>query len=49
LKQYKKQFDEECLRFLDQGKQAKMQWLQKPNQINVDNVNNVRRGGISES
>jgi hypothetical protein len=25
-------------------KQAKMQWLHNPNQSNVDNLNNVRRG-----
>jgi len=30
LKQHKPWFDEECLRFLDQRKQAKMQWVQKP-------------------
>jgi len=29
--------------FLDQRKQAKMQWVQDPNQSNVDNLNNVRR------
>ena len=29
--------------FLDQRKQVKMQWLQDPNQSNVDNLNNVRR------
>ena len=28
---------------LDQRKQAKMQWLQDPNQSNVDNLNSVRR------
>ena len=28
--------------FLDQRKQAKMQWVQDPNQNNVDNLNNVR-------
>jgi hypothetical protein len=42
LKQHKPWFDEECLRFLDQRKQVKMQWLQDPNQSNVDNLNNVR-------
>jgi hypothetical protein len=52
-------FDEECLRILDQRKQAKLQWLHYPNQSNVDNLNNVRREasrhfrgkkeGISES
>ena len=29
--------------FLGQRKHAKMQWLQEPNQSNVDNLNNVRR------
>jgi hypothetical protein len=42
LKQHRLRFDEECLGFLDQRKQAKMQWLQNPNQSNVDNLNNVR-------
>jgi hypothetical protein len=42
LKQHKTSYDEECLDFLDQSKQAKMQWLQDPNQSNVDNLNNVR-------
>ena len=27
LRQYKPWFDEECLHFLDQRKQAKMQWI----------------------
>ena len=44
--------------FLDQRRQAKIQWVQDPNQNNVDNLYNVRRGasrnfrkieGISES
>ena len=43
LKQHKPWFDKECLGFLDQRRQAKMQWLQDPSQINVDNLNNVRR------
>jgi len=30
LKQHKPWFDEECLGFLDQMKQAKMQWVQDP-------------------
>jgi len=42
LKQQKPWFDEECVGFLDQRKQAKMQWVQDPNQSNVDNLNNVR-------
>ena len=43
LKQHKPWFDENCLRFSEQRKQAKMQWLQDRNQSNVDDLNNVRR------
>ena len=43
LKQHKPWFDEECLHFLDERKQAKLQWVQDPSQRNVDNLNNVRR------
>jgi hypothetical protein len=43
LNQHKSRFDEECLCSLYKRKQAKMKWLQDPNQINVDNVNNVKR------
>jgi hypothetical protein len=42
LKHHKPCFDKECLGFLGQRKQAKMQWLQDPSQINVDNQNSVR-------
>ena len=42
LKQHKPQFDEESSQFLQQKKQAKMWWLQDPNQSNVNNLNNVR-------
>ena len=60
LKQHKPWFDEECVDFLDQRKQAKMQWIQDPNRSNLDRLNNVRRDasrhfrnkkkkGISES
>jgi hypothetical protein len=38
FKQHKPWFDEECLRFLDKRKLVKMQWLQNPNQSNVNNV-----------
>ena len=41
-KQHKPWFDEECLKFLDQRKEAKMQWLQDQNRSNVGNLNNVR-------
>jgi len=43
LKQHKPCFDEECLGFLDQRKQAKIQWMQDPSQSNIENLNNVRR------
>jgi hypothetical protein len=42
-KQHKPWFDEECSQVLDQRKQAKMQWLQNPNQNNLDNLNNARQ------
>jgi hypothetical protein len=43
LKKYKPCFDEECSKLLDQRKQAKLQWLQDPSEINGDNLNNVKR------
>jgi hypothetical protein len=42
LKQHKPRFDKGCSKLLDQRKQAKLQWLQDPNEINGDNLNNVR-------
>jgi hypothetical protein len=42
VKQHKPRFDKECLGFLDKRKQAKLKWLQDPNQRNVDNLNSVR-------
>ena len=47
LKQHKPWFGEECLGFLDQRKQTKMQWLQDPSQSNADNLNNNVRHEIS--
>ena len=37
-KEQKPWLEEEYLRFLDQKKQAKMQWLQDPNHSNLDNL-----------
>jgi hypothetical protein len=34
--------DYECSQLIDQRKQAKLQWLQNPNQSNGDNLQNVR-------
>jgi len=42
-KQHKPWFDIECVDFLDQRKQTKMQWIQDQSQSNVDNLSNVRR------
>ena len=42
LKQEKPWFDEEFLHFLDERKQAKMQWVEDPSQSNVNNLNSVR-------
>ena len=41
-KQHKPWFDDECLGVLDQRKRAKIQWVQDPNQSNVDNLKSVR-------
>jgi hypothetical protein len=43
LKKHKSWFDEGCSKLLDQGKEAKLQWLQNPSEIYGDNLNNVRR------
>jgi hypothetical protein len=43
LKQHKPWFDKERVGFLDQRKQAKMQWIQDPSRSNADNLNKVRR------
>jgi hypothetical protein len=42
LKHNKPWFDDECSKLTDQQKQAKIQWLQNPNQINRDNLQNLR-------
>jgi len=44
LQEHEPWFDEECLRYLDQRKHAKMQWVHDPKQSNVDSLNNIRRG-----
>jgi hypothetical protein len=43
LKKHKRWLDEGCPKLLDKRKQAKLQWLQDPSEINEDNLNNVRR------
>jgi hypothetical protein len=54
MKTHKPWFDQACSKLADQRKQAKLQWLQDPSEINGDNLNNVRlifqeqKKGISE-
>jgi hypothetical protein len=43
LKKHKPWFEEGCSELLHQKKDAKLQWLQDPSEINGDNLNNVRR------
>jgi hypothetical protein len=43
LKHNKPWFEDECSKLIDQRKQSKLQWLQNPNQINGDNLQNLRR------
>jgi hypothetical protein len=43
LKHNKPLFDDESSKLRDQRKQAKLQWLQNPSQINGDNLKNLRR------
>jgi hypothetical protein len=38
LKKHKPWFDEACSKLVDQRKQAKLQWLQDPSEINGDNL-----------
>jgi hypothetical protein len=43
LKKHKPWFDKGCSKFLDQRKQAKLQVLQDPSEINGDSLNNTNR------
>jgi uncharacterized protein YaaR (DUF327 family) len=42
LKKHKPWFDEACSKLVDQRKQAKLQWLQDPSEINGDNLKIMR-------
>jgi hypothetical protein len=42
LKKHKPWFDEGSSKLLVQRKEDTLQWLQDPNEINGDNLNNVR-------
>jgi hypothetical protein len=43
LQKNKAWFDDECSKLIDRRKQAKLQWLQNPSQVNGDKMDNVRR------
>jgi hypothetical protein len=47
-KQHKTLFNEECLKFVDQRKQAELQCLRDPKRSNADNLNNVRCKNIRD-
>jgi hypothetical protein len=42
LKFNKPWFDDECSKLIDQQKQAKLQWLQNPSQIDGDDLPDLR-------
>jgi hypothetical protein len=42
FRKHKPWFDEGCSKLLDERKQAKLQWLQDPSEINGYNLNNVK-------
>jgi hypothetical protein len=42
MKKHRPCFAEGCSKLLDQRKQAKLQWLQYPREINGDNLKNIR-------
>jgi hypothetical protein len=42
-KHRKPRFDEECSKLVDRRKQAELQWLQYPSEVNEDNLSDVRR------
>jgi hypothetical protein len=44
LKKHKPWLDQACSKLVDHRKQAKLQWLQGPSEINGDNLRIVRRG-----
>jgi hypothetical protein len=42
LQQHKPRFDDECSKLTDRRKQAKLQLLQNPSQVDGDNMDNIR-------
>jgi hypothetical protein len=42
LKKHKPCIHEGCSKLFDQKKQTRMQFLENPSEINVDNLNNIR-------
>jgi hypothetical protein len=45
---HKPWFKKGCSKLLDQRKLAKLQWLRNQSEINVDNLNNIRREASSQ-
>jgi hypothetical protein len=42
-KHHKQWFDEECSQLVDRRKEAKLQWLQDPSEVNDNNLSDVRQ------
>jgi hypothetical protein len=42
LKRNEPWFDDECSKLIDQRRQAKLQWMQYPSQMNGDSLQNLR-------
>jgi hypothetical protein len=42
LRKRKPWYDEGCSKLLDNRERAKLQWLQNPNEVNTNNLNNIR-------
>jgi hypothetical protein len=43
LKKHKPWLNDSCSELLHESKQAKLQWLQEPSQMDGGNLNNIRR------
>jgi hypothetical protein len=40
-KKHNVRLDESCSELIDQGKEARLQWLRDPSEINADNLNDI--------
>jgi predicted metallo-beta-lactamase superfamily hydrolase len=47
LQEHSPWFDDKYSKLIDRRKQAELQWLQNPSQVNGDNMDNIRREASS--